>query len=67
MMLQFAEAIAANSPDRILTNVAVSLESHLLAFAAEESRLNGGAVVDMATYRRRIEAETNAREAAARR
>ena len=38
----------------VLTSARESVESHLLAFAAEESRLNG-TVVDMASYRARIE------------
>jgi hypothetical protein len=33
-----------------LTNARASLESHLMAFAAEEARLNG-AVIDMDAYR----------------
>jgi predicted dehydrogenase len=37
-----------------LTNARESLESHLLAFAAEEARLNG-AVVDMENFRTRAE------------
>jgi predicted dehydrogenase len=40
-----------------LTTARESLESHLMAFAAEESRLNG-TVVDMAEFRRRAEAMT---------
>jgi hypothetical protein len=40
-----------------LTTARESLESHLMAFAAEESRLNN-AVVDMAEFRRRAEAMT---------
>jgi hypothetical protein len=37
-----------------LTTARESLESHLLAFAAEESRLKG-TVVDMADFRQRAE------------
>jgi len=37
-----------------LTPARISLESHLLAFAAEEARLTG-AVIDFATFRRRAE------------
>jgi predicted dehydrogenase len=44
------------------TSARESLESHLMAFAAEESRLNGGQVVDMEVYRARIEAEVAATE-----
>jgi len=57
MVRQFVEAITTGDPARMLTNVEVSLESHLLAFAAEESRLNHGRVVDMNAYRQRIEEE----------
>ncbi len=48
------EAFVAAVRDRapLPTTAADSLESHLLAFAAEESRLDG-AVVDMADYRAR--------------
>ena len=37
-----------------LSNVQEALEGHLLAFAAEESRIGHGAVVEMAEFRRRI-------------
>lgn len=42
-------------PDDSLTSARVSLESHLLAFAAEESRLNS-TVIEMPHYRRQAEA-----------
>jgi hypothetical protein len=48
------QALRGDAPP--LTTARESLESHLLAFAAEESRLNGGSAVDMADYRRRAEA-----------
>ncbi len=41
-------------PDDTLTSARVSLESHLLAFAAEESRTNH-TVIEMAEYRQRVE------------
>jgi predicted dehydrogenase len=44
------------------TSARDSLESHLMAFAAEESRLNGGVLIDMGEYRARIEAEVAAEE-----
>ena len=44
------------SPDKSITTARESLESHLLAFAAEESRLNK-TVINMAEYRQRVEAE----------
>lgn len=46
-------------PDDSLTTARESLESHLLAFAAEESRLNY-TTIDMAEYRARMEAEARA-------
>jgi len=48
ILLAFAQSVAAGVPGR--TSAAASLESHLLAFAAEESRLTGE-VIDMATVR----------------
>jgi predicted dehydrogenase len=44
-------------PDDSTTTARESLESHLLAFAAEEARLNRS-VIDMAAYRERVNAET---------
>jgi len=60
LMLQFTEALRTGDPGAIATNADVSLESHLMAFAAEESRLNAGQVIEMAPYRERIEKETAA-------
>ena len=48
--------------DALRTSARDSLESHLMAFAAEESRLNGGMLVGMEAYRARIEAEVVAQE-----
>lgn len=45
----FVEAVNGNEPP--LTTARESLESHLMAFAAEESRLDEK-VIDMATYRK---------------
>jgi len=47
------QAAAGISP---LTSVRASLESHLMAFAAEEARVEG-TMVDMAAYRARVEGE----------
>lgn len=44
-------------PDDSVTTARESLESHLLAFAAEEARLNH-TVIDMAEFRARVEADT---------
>lgn len=57
MMQQFVQAILSNDPSGILTNAEVSLDSHYLAFAAEESRLANGKVIEMSEYRARIESE----------
>ena len=46
-------------PDDSVTTARESLESHLMAFAAEELRLTH-TVVDMAEYRARVEAEAHA-------
>jgi hypothetical protein len=46
-------------PDDSVTTARESLESHLLSFAAEESRLNH-VVVEMDEYRRRVDAEARA-------
>lgn len=43
-------------PDDSITTARESLESHLLSFAAEESRLNH-TVINMAEYRKRVEEE----------
>lgn len=40
IILNFIEAIAENNPERLLTSPEISLESHLMAFAAERSRKN---------------------------
>ncbi|MCJ7703166.1 MAG: Gfo/Idh/MocA family oxidoreductase [Anaerolineales bacterium] len=57
LMAGFVSAI--HNPSRALTTARESLESHLMAFAAEESRLNGQ-VTSMEAYRR--QAEKAARE-----
>ena len=49
---------AARGTGQPLTTARESLESHLLAFAAEEARLNDK-VVDMGDFRRRAEGKTN--------
>ncbi len=49
----FVAAMRGQRQD-VLTSARESVESHLLAFAAEEARLTG-TVVDMASYRARIE------------
>jgi hypothetical protein len=56
LMRAFIAALRGE-PDALRTSARDSLESHLMAFAAEESRLNGGALIDMAEYRARVEAQ----------
>jgi predicted dehydrogenase len=48
----FTDAVARGAQDEILASGRVSLESHLMGFAAEEARLRGG-TVDMETLRSR--------------
>jgi predicted dehydrogenase len=49
LMSAFVRALRAQSAAP--TTAKESLESHLMAFAAEESRIHGGAVIDMDAYR----------------
>lgn len=51
LMRAFAEALREGRPEAALTSAAVSVQSHLMAFAAEESRLTGR-VVEMADFAR---------------
>jgi predicted dehydrogenase len=55
----FVQALRGAAPPP--TTARESLESHLLAFAAEESRLSGGTAVDMVDFRRRAEALAGSR------
>jgi predicted dehydrogenase len=61
LMNAFAEALRGEG-SALRTSARDSLESHLMAFAAEESRLNGGQVIEMDEYRARIEREVMAQE-----
>lgn len=58
LMRSFINAVRGE-PDDTLTSARASLESHLLAFAAEESRLNHTAI-NMAEYRQQAEAAASA-------
>ena len=49
MMREFLETLRRGG--RSKTSADVSVESHLIALAAEESRLHGGAAIDMNTWR----------------
>jgi predicted dehydrogenase len=60
LMQTFVRAVRTGDLD-VLTSARTSLESHLMCFAAEKSRLEGG-VVDMAEYTRQIEMEVAAGE-----
>ncbi len=54
LMAAFVRAVRDGDQSGLST-VREALPSHLLAFAAEESRLNGGAAVEMDEYLRRVE------------
>ena len=59
LMVAFVRAV--RDGDRTgLSNVQEAVQSHLLAFAAEESRLNGGVLIDMDEYARRFETDVDA-------
>ena len=51
MMHEFVSLVSGGGRSR--TSAELSLESHLMALAAEESRLNDGRVIDMEAYRKR--------------
>ena len=53
IMHDLYEYIANNNPSDSISDISVSCLSHLICFAAEESRLND-AVIDLETYKRRI-------------
>jgi predicted dehydrogenase len=53
LMAAFVDALRLEQPEA-LTSARNSLESHLMAFAAEQARVSGS-VVPMATYRREVE------------
>lgn len=38
--------------DKLKTDISLSIESHLIGFAAEESRLNGGMPVTLCKFRK---------------
>ena len=50
MMREFVELVASGATDS-KTGAAVSVESHLVTLAAEESRLRGGMPIDMKTWK----------------
>ena len=61
LMKAFVQALRGDA-GALSTSARESLESHLMAFAAEESRLEGGKLIDMRAYRARIEAEVAGQE-----
>ncbi|MBN1937570.1 MAG: Gfo/Idh/MocA family oxidoreductase [Anaerolineae bacterium] len=61
VMTAFVQALNGNAA-ALHTTARDLLESHLMAFAAEESRLTGGRLIEMAEYRARVEAEVAAQE-----
>ena len=50
MMREFVELVATGATDS-KTGAAASVESHLVTLAAEESRLQGGAPIDIASWK----------------
>lgn len=56
IMAAFLRAMREQHPEA-LTSARESLESHLMAFAAEEARVKGS-VLDMKTYRAKAEHDT---------
>jgi hypothetical protein len=57
-MSAFVKALSGEQ-GTLVTSARDFSESHLMAFAAEESRLQGGKIVDMDEYRARIEAKVS--------
>ncbi|MCK6487650.1 MAG: Gfo/Idh/MocA family oxidoreductase [Planctomycetes bacterium] len=49
-----ADELAKPDPRSMRTGLHASVDSHLMAFAAEESRLAGGVPVDLAEFRKRL-------------
>ena len=54
MVLEFLEMIATGKEPQGITSLEQSINSHLVAFAAEESRLNHGTPVEIGTWKSRI-------------
>ena len=59
LMETFVQAMRGEGPG-LLNSASEALESHLMAFAAEESRVDGGVVIDMEEYRRKAYAQARA-------
>lgn len=43
----FVQAISQNRPELLTSTLDVSMESHLMGFKAEESRINNGKVIEL--------------------
>ena len=55
MMQDFVEAIITGSPSRIRTSAETSVASYVIAFAAEEARLQRK-VIELAEFMKRVRA-----------
>ena len=51
MVQQFYEYVVEDVKSPSITGLDISMESHYMALAAEQSRLQGGLVIKMDTYR----------------
>ena len=51
LMAQFIDIVGGKEPDSKVTTLEASVESHLVALAAEESRKNGGKSIEIAPMR----------------
>ena len=58
IMEGFVGAIRSNGSAPMLTSVEMSLDSHLLAFAAEQSRLAKGAVIELRDFEANVRSST---------
>lgn len=58
IMEGFVDAIRSNGSAPMLTSVEMSLDSHLLAFAAEQSRLAKGAVIELRDFEANVRSST---------
>ncbi|MEI6168616.1 MAG: Gfo/Idh/MocA family oxidoreductase [bacterium] len=58
IMEGFVDAIRSKGVTPMLTSVEMSLDSHLLAFAAEQSRLAKGAVIELRAFEETVRSST---------
>ena len=59
-IINFMETYLNNKP--FDSTLAMSIESHVMAFAAEESRLQNGKMIDVAKYHQSIKDKTEGRK-----